>query len=139
MATKKKSARQIASKAGSLTGSALSLALKVAIGIFVVVFLYNQTIEAYKFGYRVFNEEAVAVAPGKDITVSVTEGKSYWDIANILEDKGLVRDAKLAFVQIMVSEYRAGMKPGSFVLNTSMTTEEMIAVMAYDEEEPEED
>lgn len=135
--TRKTSGKQIASKAGSLLGSVLSLALKIAIGVFIITFVYSQTLKAYDFGLRVFNEPAVAVAPGKDITVSITEGKSYWDIANILEDKGLVRDAKLAYAQIWASEYRENMKPGSFVLNTSMTTEEMLAVMAYDEDEQE--
>jgi len=137
MATTRKSTKKIASRAGSLVGSVLSLGLKIAIGIFIVSFIYSKTIAAYEFGLRVFNEPAVAVAPGKDITVSVTEGKGYWDIANILEDKGLVRDAKLAYAQIWASEYRENMKPGSYVLNTSMTTEEMLAVMAYEEEEEE--
>lgn len=135
MATTRKTAKQMASKAGSLLGSALSLALKVAIIIFVISFVYSKTLEAYDFGFRVFNETPVAVEPGKDITVSITEGKSYWDIANILKDKGLVRDAKLAYAQIWASEYRETMKPGSYVLNTSMTTEEMMAVMGAVEEE----
>lgn len=136
MAVKSKTAKT-ASKIGSLTGSVVSFVVKVALVILIITFLYNKTIEAYNFAYRVFTEEPVAVAPGRDVTVSITEGKGYWDIAKTLEEKGLVRDAKLAFIQIYTSEYRKDMKPGAYVLNTSMTAEEMFAIMAAETEEEE--
>ena len=126
--------------AKQLLGSVLSALIKIAVLIWVINFIRTKTIEAYQFGYQVFTEEAVSPAPGRDITVSVTEGKSNRDIAGILESKGLVRDKNLAFVQILCSEYRTEIKPGVYTLNTSMTTEEMLKVMAAKaDEESEED
>ena len=61
-------------------------------------------------------------------------------MAKSLEEKGLVRDYKLAMVQMYVSAYKDTIKPGAYTLNTSMTTEEMMKAMSpgVDEEDEEE-
>lgn len=117
----------------------LSALIKVAIIIWIANFIYTKTVTAYEFGYKVFTEEAISPAPGRDVSFSFTEGKSYKDIAQSLEEKGLVRDYKLAYVQILVAEKRGEMQPGIYTLNTSMTVEEMVTAMAPAEEETEED
>ena len=118
-----------------------SLAIKVIIVVWLANFIYTKAIAAYDFGYRVFTEEPVSPAPGRDITVAITEGKSEKGIADILGEKGLVRDAKLAYLQIMASEYKDLVEPGVYTLNTSQTLEEMMYSMspsAMEEEEEEE-
>lgn len=127
-------------KIGNVLSTILSALIKIALAVWVINFIYTKTLEAYEFGFAVFTEEAIAPAPGRDVTVSFTEDKSNLDLAKILEEKGLVRDYKLAFVQILASEYRESIEPGVYTLNTSMTTEEMMAAMVPAEsEEPEEE
>lgn len=126
-------------KVRQFLATVLSALIKIAIIIWIANFVYTKTVTAYEFGYRVFTEEAISPAPGRDVSFSFTEGKSYKDIAQALEDKGLVRDYKLAYVQILVSERRAEMQPGIYTLNTSMTVEDMVNAMASAEEETEED
>lgn len=125
-------------KVTQILSTMLSALVKIAIAIWIINFIYSKTLDVYAFGYSVFTEEAISPAPGRDVTVSITEGKSLMDIAKLLEEKGLVRDYKLAFVQLICSEYREGMEPGVYILNTSMTTEEMVAAMNPDMEEGEE-
>lgn len=118
----------------------ISAGMKIAIAIWLINFIINKTLWAYDFGYRVFTEEPMAPAPGREVTVAITEGKSKLDIAKTLYDKGLVRDKYLAFVQILASEYGGLLEPGVYVLSTSMTTEEMMAAMApsaFEDEEEE--
>ena len=57
-----------------------------------------------------------------------------------LEEYGLIRNQNLFYAQYMVSEYKDKFVPGNYDLNTSMTAEEMMAVMSpgADEEEAEE-
>ena len=61
-------------------------------------------------------------------------------VANALEEYGLIRNQNLFYAQYMVSEYKDKFVPGNYDLNTSMTAEEMMAVMSpgADEEEAEE-
>ncbi len=120
-------------KASQILSMLLSALVKIAIAIWIVNFVYTKATGAYDFGYRIFTEEAIAPAPGKDVPVAITEGKSNMDIAKLLVEKGLTREKYLTFVQILASEHRKDIKPGAYVLNTSMTTEEMLGVMSPEE------
>ena len=108
----------------------LSAVIKILVVVWLVNFIYTKAIDAYDFGYRVFTEPAMSPAPGRDVSVAITEGKTEKGIAETLLDKGLVRDANLAYLQILASEYRTKVTPGVYELNTSMTMEEMMEVMA---------
>ena len=57
------------------------------------------------------------------------------DIAKLLEEKGLVRDHNLAFLQILASPYREGMEPGVYTVTTAMTTDEILKAMNPSESE----
>ena len=114
----------------------LGTIFKVAATIVLVYFVYNASMMAYDYGYRVFTEPAMAKeGEGVDITVDITMGKSDRQIGQILEAKGLVRDGDLFYIQALLSEYRGQLLPGSYVLNTSMTAKEMMEIMATEPEE----
>lgn len=125
-------------KVRQMLATVLSALIKIAVAIWVVNFIYTKAIAAYEFGFRVFTEEAVSPAPGREVSFSYTEGKSDKDLAQSLYDKGLVRDAKLAYVQLMVAENKANMKPGLYTLTTAMTVEEMVNAMSPETEEDDE-
>jgi len=114
--------------------------VKVAVLIFVVQFVVKTASQAYEFGYRIFTEEPVSAAPGINYTVSLTEETTPKQVAEALEDYGLIRDKDLFYVQYLLSAYKDKLMPGNYELNTSMTAEEMLAVMAesWTEEEDEE-
>ena len=50
----------------------------------------------YDFGYRVFAEQPVDKEPGRDVTVEIKSGMSDRDIAKMLEQKGVIRDANIS-------------------------------------------
>ena len=122
-------------KITKILSTILSAIIKIAVAIWIVNFIYTKTLEAYDFGYRVFTEAPISPTPGRDVVISYTEGKSFKALAKNLEEKGLVRDYKLAMVQMYVSVYKDTIKPGSYTLNTSMTTEEMMKAMSPGVEE----
>jgi UPF0755 protein len=52
------------------------------------------------------------------------------EVGEILQEKGLIRDAKLFYLQELFSNYHGKLQPGIYELSNSMTPEEMMAVMA---------
>lgn len=76
--------------------------------------------------------------PGRDIQVMITQGDSVMDVGTMLEEKGLVRDAQLFFIQKLLSQYSGDIQPGMYTLNTSMTAEEMFALLLKDEAQEDE-
>lgn len=117
-------------------GSIVETIIKVAAVFFLASFVYDTAIKAYDFGYRVFAEEAMTAGEGRIISVYVEPDDSVRDIGKMLEEKGLIRDANLFLVQELLSENHGKINPGIYDLSTSMKSDEMLAIMAAETEEP---
>lgn len=118
-----------------LLGFILNLLMLVLVA-FVVLQL---AVGAYHMGYRVLMEPAMEKAPGTDVVVEVEQGMSALELGTQLEEKKLVDNHILFAVQLKISAYADKLKPGVYTLNTSMTAEKMMQIMAKEEiEETEE-
>lgn len=113
----------------NITVSIASSIIRIAVLAVIIVFAFRLATAAYDFGYRVFAEPAMSSEPGVDIRVAVTDDMSTMDIGKLLESQGLIADANLFYVQEKVSEYKDQIQSGIYVLNTSMTAEEMLAIL----------
>lgn len=86
---------------------------------------------AYDFGYDIFYQQPVdSREDGRDITVVVEEGDSVYQVGRTLESRGLIRDAKVFIVQEKLSNYSGKIQAGTYILNTGMTTDEMMEILA---------
>ena len=122
-----------------LVVSIIETVIKIVVAVFVIMFVYDTAVTAYDYGYRVFAEEPMTVGEGRTISIYVREEDSVKDVGKTLENKGLIRDANLFVVQELLSEYHGKILPGIYDLNTSMSTEEMLGIMATEPEDAEED
>lgn len=104
--------------------------IKVAVIAVIIVFVMRGATKAYDFGYRVFADEPVSVSGGRTITVGVAENADLKDIAEMLEEKGLIEDANLFMVQELLSAYHNKILPGIYDLSTDMTAAEMLEIMS---------
>lgn len=118
-----------------LVGAVIEAIIKVIVIAVVVMFVFRTATKAYDFGYKVFADKPVSVSGGRTITVGIAESASVKDIAQMLEEKGLIEDANLFVVQELLSAYHGEILPGIYDLSTSMTVEEMLAIMSTPVEE----
>ena len=115
--------------------SIFSTVFKVVLAIIIVMLVYKWSLTAYEYGQRVFNEPPMTAGDGRTVTIVVEEGDGAKEIGATLENYGLIRDAELFVIQEMLSAYKGKMKPGAYELNTSMTSDEMMAIMSNGAEE----
>ncbi len=108
----------------------LGAIIKVAVVIAVVYIIYQGALTSYDYGYRVLTEPAMSVGEGRLVSISYSEDMSPFDLAEMMETKGLTRDSKLFVMQYFFSEYREDIKPGTYEVSTAMTAEEIMGVMA---------
>lgn len=120
-------------------GSTAEMILKVVILAFAVVNITKASAAAYSYGYRVFTEEPVSLGEGRTISVEVKDPVSVREVAEMLEERGLIRDADLFVFQELLSENHGKIQPGIYDLSTAMTAEEMLDVMAASASEDEEE
>ncbi len=108
----------------------MSFIVRASILAIAILVVFKTGQKAYDFGFRIFTEEAMSPEPGRDVAVTIVQGDSTTDVGKMLEEKGLIRDYKLFVVQKKCSVYDDDIKPGFYTLNTSMTADDMFAVIA---------
>ena len=77
----------------------------------------------------------MAVGEGTDKLVQIDGYMTNKEIAQRLQEKGLIRDKWLFLLQLKLSDSADGIKPGRYTLNTSMTVREILQVFAGESEE----
>lgn len=118
--------------------SFVTITIKVIVFVLIARYVMGAASQAYNFGYRIFSEEPVDGEPGITYTVKLSEETTPKQVAQALEDYGLIRDKNLFYLQYMLSPHRGELMPGSYELNTSMTAEQMLTIMSSSYVESEE-
>ena len=106
-------------KTNQVFATVFSIVLKVVIIVAAILLIYKGATNAYDYGYRLFTEPAVSQGTGREVTVSITSGKSAKEVGQLLESKGLIRDAKLFTLQELISDYHGKIQPGIYTLSSS--------------------
>lgn len=119
--------------------SVFGMALKIVAAVLIVMYTYKYALLAYDYGYRIFGETPITSGEGRTVTVTIKEGTDAKAVGEILENKGLIRDGELFVLQELISDYHGDILPGTYELNTSMTAEQMLEIMATVPESEEED
>lgn len=126
-------------KAEKAALSAGLFVLRLAIIIFVIMGIIRVGEFAYTCGYNIVANEAVDIAPGRDVKVELTDRMSEQDVAKLMEEKGLVKDAFIFRLQLVLNKYEKKLTPGTYMLNTSMTPKELMKAISGEEAGEEEE
>ena len=121
-----------------LLGAIGAMLVKIVISAAVIILIFKLAVGAYDFGFNLFADIPIDEENGRTVNVIISENQDVMDIGKMLEEKGLIRDAKLFYLQEMLSDYKDQLTPGTYELNTSMSVAEMLEVICSNEEEAEE-
>lgn len=126
MGAKKKNA----SYRAAVTGARGILKILIYICLLLVLLFAGKT--AYEFGYDIFNQQPAATArDGVDVTVQVTESMDEKDVGELLIENGLINESLYVFrAQVIFSGYHGKLLPGTYILNTSQTVDDMLEILS---------
>lgn len=110
-----------------ITTTIISMSIRLLFYALVFLLLYEGITRGYSIGHEIFSPTAVAEAPGKDMEITVKKGESVSAVAGELEKSGLIKN-KLIFV-IQAKFYDYEVYPGTYTLNTSMTSKDMLKLI----------
>ena len=127
MSAKKKVVNQVSSLV-------IHVAMAVILLTLAAMVFYVCVKKAYSFGYDIFDDQPVAEDPGTDKLFVVEKDMSRVQCMDNLEKSGLVRDKYVALIQSYFFEF--DIYPGTYTLNTSMTTKEILAELNEEPDEP---
>lgn len=114
-------------------GTTAAIVGRIVLYAVVIYVVYYIAIGGYQFGYRVFHGEPVDSSPGKEISFTLETGTSTMQVARQLEEKGLIGNKYLFYLQVKLSRYNGKFQPGTYILNTSMDAEMMMSVLSNEQ------
>ncbi len=104
--------------------------IKLLLAVIIIMVIYMGAMKAYDFGYRIFAEKPVDLEGGREYTIEVPEGMRVDQVADLLESKGIIRDAFIFKIQARLTHYQTGFKAGTYTISTAMDNEEIMAILS---------
>lgn len=128
MASKKK--KKDATYQAAVSGAKGTIRILLYVLLICILIFVGKT--AYSFGYLIFYQEPEAdtQADGQNVTVIVHEDDSVYDVGVTLQEKGLIERPVIFWAQEKLSDYRGKIQPGTYLLNTHETVDEMLAILS---------
>lgn len=125
------------STALSVLSGVLQITVVIIFYFLVIVGIKNGVTMAYQFSYEVFGNVSAEAAPGRNIEVVIgtTNEKK---IAELLQEKGIIANEYSFLLREKLSVTKSHpIKPGVYVLNTTMNYEEILNILTNKEVEEE--
>lgn len=95
--------------------------------VLLVVGVYSLSRQGYRFCHNIFGVVRAAQEPGEDIAFRVERGEDFETIAGELEKKGIIEDRYSFYIRVrLMDSRRIILRPGDYMLNNSMTYEQII-------------
>lgn len=105
----------------------LALCVNILLTVLVVYGMGTACLQGYHFCYEIFGSVVIEDAPGTERTFQVMEADTMWDVAGRLEQENLIVNRYSFFIRTkLMDPETVSLYPGEYVLNTSMTYEEII-------------
>lgn len=124
---------QITKDINKITGTIIGISGKLILYALVILLLAEGITRGYDFGHAIFYATAMEAAPGRDKELTVPRGQTTSETIRALKDLELI-DNELA-IRIQMKFYDYEVYPGTYTLNTSMTSKEILQLL---NEKPEE-
>lgn len=118
---------QVTKEINKVTSTIIGISGKLIIYAVVLLLLVEGMTRGYAFGYSIFHSQPMEEAPGTEKTVTITEGQSASDAAKLLKDLGLVSNDLAVLIQMKFYDY--DIYPGTYTLNTAMTSKEILQAL----------
>ncbi len=125
---KKKKADVGTGLALNFTSFMLQMFVTVLFYVVVVLIVSNLSSTAYDFCYEIYGTVTVEKAPGRDVTIVIEDGESTMNVAKKLELNRVIVNDMTFYLRTKLSEKT--IFPGTYILNTSMSYEEILDVIA---------
>lgn len=118
-----------------VTGAVIAISIRLILLALIVLLLYEGVTKGYEFGHEIFYASAMEEKPGRDIDIKVEKGDSIASVAKLLKEKGLITNSYSLMIQAKFFNYKAN--SGSYTLNTSMTSRDILQMMNENTEKKE--
>lgn len=110
-----------------ITSFILRLLLNILFYTIVVILIIRASKMTYDFSYEIFGQVTASEEPGREIEIQISKGESTMNVAGKLEFNKLIVNKYSFYVKAKLLKHT--IMPGTYALNTSMTYDEIFAII----------
>lgn len=111
-------------------GVIIQILFNILFYVVLVMLVVKASTWTYDFAYQIFGNVTVDSAPGELATIEIKEGEGTRTIAADLEKNGLVVNKDSFYIRAkLTTGAKKPILPGTYTLNSSMTYDEILAVL----------
>lgn len=118
---------QLTKEINRITGTIIGISGRLIIYALVILLLMEGVTRGYAFGHEIFYASAMEPEPGRDMVLVIPQGQPDQQTLETMKAVGLIRN-ELA-VRIQKTFYDYEIYPGTYTLNTSMTSKEILQIL----------
>ncbi len=107
----------------------IGLIFKLGFLLITLYLVFHVGKYAYQYTYKIAIQPSPEQRSVRDLEVTIPKGSSTKIIAEILEEKDLIANAYVFRLKSRVEKYDGSFKPGTFILNTGMSEEEIMEIL----------
>ena len=111
-----------------ITTTIIRISVKLMVCALIILLFYEAVARGFAFGHEIFYAESVDEAPGRDVTVVMEKGQSASEVAKLLTDEGLIKNRFAFLFQSKFYDCET-FYAGTYTLNTSMTSKEILQLL----------
>ena len=105
--------------------------IRILLYVVAALVIIRGSARAYGFGYAIFAEQTMAAdGAGHEVYVTIEDDDTVRDVAKTLKKQKLIRDELVFEIQEKMSRYKDEIQPGTYILRTDQTAEEMLAILS---------
>ena len=110
-------------------GNKKKIIIEAIVALCVILGIAGAFLLAHDFGYTAYANEPFGMNKDKKIELVVESGSSLIDVAEELEDKGMIASKYAFWLRSKFSEYNGLMKAGTYEINETMGNDDILAVI----------
>lgn len=124
----------------SIVRTVINISINILVVAIVMMLIYTYAGKAYEFGKEIFDDTAIDTTENaRSVVVTIPKNASNSDVAGIIAKAGLVENKNVFLIQLMLSEYKDEVVPGTYTLSTADTPTEIMIEICKMTEDAEED
>ncbi len=120
-------------------GTLAAMVVRIAVAAAIIIVVFRLAVSAYNFGYQIFADEPVSSGEGRTVSITITDDQSSLEVGKLLEQRGIIKNAYVFYIQERFSDYKDEIIPGTYDLSTAMNSEEILEVLCSEDDEGEEE
>lgn len=110
-----------------ITSFILRILLNIIFYVVVIMLITSISKRTYEFCYQVFGQVTASEEPGRDIEIQIKKGESTMNVASKLEFNKVIVNKFSFYLKAKLKKYN--IMPGTFIVNTSMTYDEIFSII----------